>query len=48
MWILFLGNHKIGLVLGVISMYFRVFLKVIVQNGDIFGGCENFKYFWGA
>ena len=32
LWI-FLGcHHKIGLDLGVISMYFRYFLKVKVQN----------------
>ena len=24
------------------------FLKVIVQNGDIFRGCSNFKYFFGV
>ena len=24
------------------------FLKVNIQNLDIFGGCKNFKYFWGA
>ena len=45
LWI-FLGvHHEIGLVLGVISMYFRV----NVQNGDIFfvgGGCKNFKDFF--
>ena len=28
-------------------MYFKVFLKVNVQNGDIFGANrKNFKYFW--
>ena len=26
------GHHQTGLVLGVISMYFRVFLKVNVHN----------------
>ena len=36
---IFLGGHpKTGLGLGVISMHFKVFLKVNVQNGDIFGG----------
>ena len=42
----FFGHNKIGLVLGVIFMHFRV-LKV--QNGDIFWGCcENFKYYFGV
>ena len=27
------GHHNIGLYLGAISMHFRVFLKVNVQNG---------------
>ena len=40
LWIFFWGRHKIGLVLGVISMHFRgSFFKVKVQNWDIFGGC---------
>ena len=30
---IFGGQHKIGLYLGVISMHFRVFFKVKVQNG---------------
>ena len=34
--------------LGVFSMHFRVFFKVKVQNGGIFGGCQNFKYFLGV
>ena len=34
----FWGNHKTGLVLGVISMHFISFLEVNVQNGDIFLG----------
>ena len=38
LWI-FLGHHKIGLYLGgVISMHFRVFLKVKVQKGVYFSG----------
>ena len=36
---IFWGHNKIGLVLGAISMHFRVFFKVNVQNWDIFGGC---------
>ena len=39
LWIFFWGQHKIGLYLGVISMQFRSFLMVKVQNGVIFGGC---------
>ena len=31
------GHHKIGLVLGVISMYFRVFS---------YGKCTEWGYFW--
>ena len=27
--------------LGVISMYFSVFLKAKVHDGNIFGGCQN-------
>ena len=30
---IFWGHHKIGLVLGVISMHYRVFFKAMVQNG---------------
>ena len=30
------GHHNIGLYLGVISMHFRVFFKVKVQNGEYF------------
>ena len=40
MWIFLRGHHKIRLVLGVISMYF---LKVNVQNGDIFWGGKIFQ-----
>ena len=45
---IFLGHHKIGLYLGVISMHFRVVLKFMVQNGIFFGIAKIFKYFWGA
>ena len=48
LWIFFWGHPKIGLVLGVISMYLGSFLKVNVHNQDIFGGCKNFKYFFGV
>ena len=33
------GHYKIWLVLGIISMHLGSFLKVMVQNGDIFWGC---------
>ena len=36
----------LGLVLVVISMYFRVFLKVYVQNVDIFGVAKISKVFF--
>ena len=45
LWIFFWRHYKIGLVLGVFSMYFVSFLKVNVQNEDSFWGCKNFKYF---
>ena len=42
------GHLKIGLYLVVISMHFRVFFKVKVQNRGYFWGCQNFKYFLGC
>ena len=39
LWIFFWGHPKIGLVLGIIPMYFGSFLKVNRQN---------FKYFFGV
>ena len=47
-WIFFWGHPKIELVLEVISMYFRVFFKVNIQNRDICLGCKIFKYFFGV
>ena len=44
-WIFLGGHHKIGLVLGVISMHF---LRVKVQNGGYFWGCKKFKKFLGC
>ena len=44
LWIFFWGHHKIGLYFGVIFMHFRV----LVQNGDIFLGCQNFKKIFGV
>ena len=49
LWIFFGGHHKIGLYLEVISMHFRVFLKVKVQNGGYFFWLLKFQIFiWGA
>ena len=45
LWIFFWGHHKIGLVFGSFLCILCFFLKVEVQNGDIFWGCLNFKYF---
>ena len=48
-WIFFGGHHNIGLYLGVISMHFRVFFKVKVQNGEYFFSCYiKFLIFWGC
>ena len=47
MWIFLGGHDKIGLVLGVSSMYFRSFLKVNVQNENIFAW-QNFQIFFGV
>ena len=47
LWIFLGGHDKIGLDLGVSSMYFRVFSKVNVQNENIFA-CKKFKYFFGC
>ena len=57
LWIIFGGLHKIGLYLGVISMYFRVlsegqgtewriFLKV-AKISNIFGVFDIPDIFWG-
>ena len=46
---IFLGHHKIGLYLGVISMHFRVFFfKVKVQNRGYFLGLLKFQIFFGC
>ena len=44
-----LGHHKTGLVLGVISVHFRVFSLGQCTDSiwEYFWGCYNFKYFWG-
>ena len=46
--IFFWGHHKIGLYLGVISMHFRVFFKVKVQNGGYFFGSLKLQIFFGV
>ena len=33
------GHHNIGLYLGTISMHFRVFFKINVQNGEYVFSC---------
>ena len=40
------GHHNIGLYLGAISMHFRVFFKVNVQNGEYFFSCQNLEFFY--
>ena len=47
-WVFFWGLPKIGLVLGVISMYFRVFSSGKYTESGYFWGCKNFKYFLGV
>ena len=44
---IFGGHDKIGLVLGVSSMYLRVFFKVNVQNENIFAW-QKFQIFFGV
>ena len=39
------GLRKIGLDLGVISMYLSIFSEVNIQNGYIFGVTKN-HFFW--
>ena len=50
LWIFFGGHPKIGLVLGVISMYFRVFSSgKYTEFRYIFFGLQKFQiFFWGA
>ena len=45
---IFWGHHKNGLYLGVISMHFRVFFKVKVQNVGHFFGLLKFQIFLGV
>ena len=49
LWIFLWGHPEIGLVLGVISMYYRVFSSGnYIQNRDIFGGLQKFQIFFGV
>ena len=58
LWIFFGGHHKIGLYLGVISMYFRVFswgkgtewgyFLGLLKFQIFFGGAWNSRYFFGV
>ena len=49
LWIFFWGHPKIGLVLGVISMYFRVFSSgKYTESGYCFGLQKFHIFFWGA
>ena len=44
---IFLGHYKIGLFWGSFQYTLVFFLKVQVQNGNIFLVLQNFKYFLG-
>ena len=44
---IFGGHHEIGLYLGVISMHFRVFLKVKVQNEEYLFWLQKIQIFCG-
>ena len=46
--VIFLGSSQNWASLRVISMQFRVFFKVKVQNWDIFGLLKFQIFFWGA
>ena len=49
LWIFFLGHPKIGLLLGVISMYLRVFSLGKYSESGYFLGLQKFQiFFWGA
>ena len=46
---IFLGViTKLDYISGLFLCILGSFLKVIVQNGDTFLGCQNFKYFFGV
>ena len=44
MWIFYWGHFNIGLFWGSFLYILGLFLKVKVQNGNIFLGSQNFKY----
>ena len=46
MWIFFGGHHKIGLVLGVISMYFKVLSSGKCTERVYCFGLQKFQIFW--
>ena len=48
LWIFFWGLHKIGIYLEVISMHFKSFFKVKVQNWGYFFGLLKFQIFFGV
>ena len=48
LWIFFGGHHKIGLVWGSFLCILGSFLKVNVQNWDIFGVAKISNIFWGC
>ena len=49
LWIFFGGHHKIGLYLGVISVYFMVYSKGrVTEWGYLFGLLKFQIYFWGV
>ena len=41
------GITKLDYIQGSFLCMFGSFFNVKVQNGGIFGGCKNFKHFWG-
>ena len=45
---IFWGHYKIGLHLRSFLSILGSVLKVKVQNGGYFWGCENFEYFLGV
>ena len=49
LWIFFWGHPKIGLVLGVITLYFRVFsLGKYTESGYFWGVAKISNIFWGV
>ena len=54
LWIFFLSHHKIGLYLGVISLYFKVKVQIggyllgLLKFQIFFMGCLKFLIFFGG